>query len=668
MSDIGNAFSDSLAGLTGALSGGGAADMTGLGSGAGDISSVLSGISNAFTPASAANANAQSVDPTGAIGASLTANPPSQGTADQQQGAVGGTQSGGSTSQGGQQQGGQGQSQGDGQGQGNQQQQQSGVQQLKKAIQQLLQGRTQNAYQIGGGQTPQPPPSPAPGARAAAGYPYEGESNQREYGPGKPDLPPYSEGESNQPEYGPEGKGLPATTQQPAVPAQAPGAPGAPAGGGAGGGGAQPPATTAGSGAGLPAGGGQLPPGLGGGGGGLGGLLGAILRDNPEAAAATTAAGVMAPTPAETGELPRQYWPPTNTTPGTMQWPESTDYPKVGVPTGNAPPADPKTGLPSDPVTGKPVTPEEYRKWYNDQMKGGKKSADPTLEPTKKAPPTKVPTKKPGPAAAPAPQARPPFGGGPPPGQGLGGLLQGLMSSGLPQLAMMALMGGMGGRRGRHGHWHGGRFHPNMGHFHPRFYGPRQGGGGIDPAMMALMGGQQGGQQGGQGRPAPTMYNYQPPGGPSAGGAPYQGSGTPTDQSGGTASADDILATIRQRESGSRNIPPWQGHSASGIYQIKPETWAAWARDSGDTEAAQYQEAYQAPPEVQTRMAMWALQKYGPNATYTWAASGAAQGRPYPSLAPAYAGAPGAPNKTYLPPVQQTPQDASGGEAIAYNP
>jgi hypothetical protein len=89
------------------------------------------------------------------------------------------------------------------------------------------------------------------------------------------------------------------------------------------------------------------------------------------------------------------------------------------------------------------------------------------------------------------------------------------------------------------------------------------------------------------------------------------------------------MATIRQRESSGRNIAPWAGHSASGYYQIKPQTWAAWARDSGDTEAAQYQQAYQAPQAVQDRLARWALRRYGPNASYTWAASG-----PYASVDP----------------------------------
>jgi hypothetical protein len=64
-----------------------------------------------------------------------------------------------------------------------------------------------------------------------------------------------------------------------------------------------------------------------------------VLRNNPEAAAITTAAGVMAPTPAETGELPRKYWPPTNTTPGAMQWPDSTSLP---------------TGLPQMPPSSSP--------------------------------------------------------------------------------------------------------------------------------------------------------------------------------------------------------------------------------------------------------------------------------------------------------------------------
>jgi hypothetical protein len=147
------------------------------------------------------------------------------------------------------------------------------------------------------------------------------------------------------------------------------------------------------------------------------------------------------------------------------------------------------------------------------------------------------------------------------------------------------------------------------------------------PGMGGGQGGfRQGGRFGGNQQGGGGMYGGQ-------GGTPYQGSGNPVSQSGGTASPDDIMATIRQRESGSRNLPPWQGHDASGIYQIKPATWAAWARDSGDPQAAQYQAAYQAPPEVQERLARWALMKYGANASYTWKASGPDLGRPYPSVA-----------------------------------
>jgi hypothetical protein len=143
----------------------------------------------------------------------------------------------------------------------------------------------------------------------------------------------------------------------------------------------------------------------------------------------------------------------------------------------------------------------------------------------------------------------------------------------------------------------------------------------------------QGGQGGGQSGQPWTAPQGGTEGNPITGGAQ-------------TGSADDVMATIRQRESGGSNVAPYRAndgswHDASGYYQIKPATWAAWARDSGDQEAAKYSQAYQAPQAVQDRLARWALRQYGPNASYTWAASGSAQGRPYPTVDPNSWGDPG---------------------------
>lgn len=99
---------------------------------------------------------------------------------------------------------------------------------------------------------------------------------------------------------------------------------------------------------------------------------------------------------------------------------------------------------------------------------------------------------------------------------------------------------------------------------------------------------------------------------------------------------NDLLAQIRQRESnGDYSLTPQQNYAypashASGGYQIQPGTWRDWTTQSGI--GTQYAEAYHAPPAVQDQVAAWAAQKYGPNATNTWAAS-APQGG-YPSATP----------------------------------
>lgn len=97
----------------------------------------------------------------------------------------------------------------------------------------------------------------------------------------------------------------------------------------------------------------------------------------------------------------------------------------------------------------------------------------------------------------------------------------------------------------------------------------------------------------------------------------------------GPPTPDATLKTVAQRESGGRNLPPEanvnyhltgpQHSSASGIYQVQPATWKAWAKETGIGQ--EYAEAYKAPPDVQTVVAEHAEKKYGPNSTYTWAAS-----------------------------------------------
>jgi hypothetical protein len=95
-------------------------------------------------------------------------------------------------------------------------------------------------------------------------------------------------------------------------------------------------------------------------------------------------------------------------------------------------------------------------------------------------------------------------------------------------------------------------------------------------------------------------------------------------------SDDPRLKDIHQRESGNKNLPPQanvnyrlQGplhSSASGVDQMQPGTYRDWSRQFGI--GKQYSEAYQAPPNTQDALALMAYQKWGPNASNTWAASG----------------------------------------------
>ena len=428
-------------------------------------------------------------------------------------------------------------------------------------------------------------------------------------------------------------------------------------------------------------------PAMGGGGGGgiLGGLAGLAPGSLGELIARMAGpAGVYFgnTTPAETGELtPGQvgmnYRPEDDPQAPTAQPKENIpigggEGNKLEAPTGSVTKA-PKTGKPIktvDPKTNKPVDP---------------KTGAPL--PTHKGPlPTKTGEYQPATGNARDKVWRPDT----PTGyeQEAGPIMRDIsgVSTGVPQqlgdlakmampLLMMAIGGMGGGGGGRHfgrgfgGFGHpGGRgmwpyHHPNFGWgmhgFHPGggwrpmhpvhfrqmgggggplgYAGGGQGGMTGNPAVDAILqgigggGGHQGGggQQGGGGGGGGGGGNEQPWTAPEGGNA-----GTPLTDNRSIGAADDVLATIRQRESGGQNKRPEENYAyprsqASGYYQIQPGTWRAWARDSGDTEAANYREAYLAPQAVQDRMARWALQKYGPNASYTWAASG-----PYPNVDP----------------------------------
>ena len=90
-----------------------------------------------------------------------------------------------------------------------------------------------------------------------------------------------------------------------------------------------------------------------------------------------------------------------------------------------------------------------------------------------------------------------------------------------------------------------------------------------------------------------------------------------------------LLDHIHKNESGGRNLPPEANmnyrlagpmHSeASGIDQIEPGTWREWANKFGVGQA--YAKASDAPPLVQDALSYQAAKKYGPNSSYTWAAS-----------------------------------------------
>lgn len=473
----------------------------------------------------------------------------------------------------------------------------------------------------GASNDPEYGPGLKPGGPA---YPYEGESNQPEYGPGQPDVgAPYPEGPSYQPEYGP---GRPT----PALPA-----PGGPTGQG----------QIAARGATLPSG----PPSPGNWVGPF--MIGAGRRFGmgPVASGIVQA---LHPDPLQqaTGvEAPRTLGRSPSGPPQEQPGPEDPTIQAGGPGHGAATTTAPETGKPVetvDPKTKKPVDP---------------KTGDP------------LPTKKP--HETPREEA-PPSGEGPlmrdvRGGQSVPPLLGQLARIALPML-MMGLMGGFGGGgRGRGFRRIGGRFghpggmggrnywpyhHPSFGWhvhgFHPgggwRPMDPRhfQGivGGGFGGGPLGLGGGLGNAALGGGGPMG--NQNGSPAGGPvggRGGGETWQPSdsqpaGNP-DASGGTASADDVLSMIRQRESGGTNKAPWDNYDypnshASGYYQFEPATWRAVAQQSGDAEAQKYPEAYLAPQAVQDRMARFALQKYGPNAEFTWAESGAKKGRPYPNVDP----------------------------------
>src|SRR5271166_2271437 len=81
---------------------------------------------------------------------------------------------------------------------------------------------------------------------------------------------------------------------------------------------------------------------------------------------------------------------------------------------------------------------------------------------------------------------------------------------------------------------------------------------------------------------------------------------------------------LERNQTGGRNLPPTANYAyprshASGLAQEQPQTWRDWTKHTGiGAEAA---EAYQATPDEQRANENYALKTYGPNDSYTWAAS-----------------------------------------------
>jgi hypothetical protein len=380
-----------------------------------------------------------------------------------------------------------------------------------------------------------------------------------------------------------------------------------------------------------------LPTGGGGGGGILSTLAGLAPGSLGELAARMGGPlGVFlgSTSPAETGEMPQQTLGRSPSGPAPAPelpksevlregegGPATTTAPVTGKKVETV---DPKTKKPVDPKTGDPLP-----------TKTGKL-------PTKKGPPGEYQ-----PATGNARDKTWHPGTSTGMDQRVGPIMRDVsgVSHGVPlplgQLAQMALpllmmaMGGMGGggrgRRGFGGMGHpGGRgmwpyhhptfgwqahgFHPGGGWrpMHPVHFREMRGGGPMgyaggdgmtgNPALDAILqgmggGGQQGAGQGGQ---------------PQSGGRQGGGSGNQwgysDPQTEGPWSANPFLNTVVGAESSGRNSgapgggPGGDGGIARGFYNIQTPTWGEFAR--GVPGASRYASADQAPPDIQTQVAM----------------------------------------------------------------
>ena len=105
-----------------------------------------------------------------------------------------------------------------------------------------------------------------------------------------------------------------------------------------------------------------------------------------------------------------------------------------------------------------------------------------------------------------------------------------------------------------------------------------------------------------------------------------------------TASVDDELAAIAQRESGNQNVYTKQhatdpGYTASGYYQIVDPTWREGAGMAG-VDTGQYPHAISAPFEVQNAVAKALYARYGAKPWASSLGSAVAQGQPAPLPTP----------------------------------
>jgi resuscitation-promoting factor RpfA len=113
---------------------------------------------------------------------------------------------------------------------------------------------------------------------------------------------------------------------------------------------------------------------------------------------------------------------------------------------------------------------------------------------------------------------------------------------------------------------------------------------------------------------------------------------TPPPAATNSTDTSNLLAQVRQRESGNNYTAQNPTSTASGAYQFINSTWTQLANQSGNGAYANAP-AKDAPPAVQDSVAQYAVQNYDPNSTFLWAASAPSGG--YPTAGTTSAGSSG---------------------------